>query len=470
MIVSFTLFLAIFAAVGLASWWHSRGTKQDYYLASTSISSWLVGLSAVATNNSGYMFIGLIGYTYLAGLSSIWLMIGWISGDYLASLYVHRRLHLTTQTNDEMTYAGALANWHGDPNIALQRIVGLISLIFLLTYAAAQLVAGSKALHVLLNWPMWSGAVVGATLVVIYCIAGGIRASIWTDAAQSLVMIAAMAVLLIVAITQLGGPQEAIIKLSEIDGFLSLMPPNLAVPGLAGWALFTLGWLVAGASVIGQPHIMVRFMALGKTQKMRTARMWYYLWFVVFWVMANIVGMLSRVYLPETASFDAELALPMLAQQLLPPAFVGLILAGIFAATMSTADSLLLSCSAAITHDIIPHSLEKTWVLKSVTVLITGLALLIALSNNQSVFSMVILAWSGLGSAFAPLLIALALQRKPSQTTSIAAMIVGFTVALMWRQYDLQAVIFEGLPGVVAGLFVLYLLPEKNNNLSATEY
>lgn len=469
MIFSFLLFLAFFTAVGISSWLKSQGTKKDYYLASSSIAPWLVGLSAVATNNSGYMFIGLIGYTYIAGLSSIWLMLGWICGDFVASLFVHKRLHKATENNSEVSYAGVLANWYGESRDGLQRLIGVISLLFLLTYAAAQLVAGSKALHVLLSWPIWSGAVVGAVVVALYCLAGGIRASIWTDAAQSIVMIGAMALLLVVAIASLGGIGGTLDALGQIDGFLNVLPADLPVPGISGWILFTFGWFVAGASVIGQPHVMVRFMALEHSQKMVQARVWYYTWFVVFWAMANGVGMLSRVYLPEVGSFDAELALPTLAQELFSPFFVGMILAGIFAATMSTADSLLLSCSAAITHDIIPHSLEQPWILKLATVLITGIALLIALANNQSVFSMVIMAWSGLGSAFAPLLIAQSLGRRPSQILAIIAITVGFTTALLWRHFGFHNIIFEGVAGIAAGLITLYAVPERALRLSVSQ-
>ena len=173
--------------------------------------------------------------------------------------------------------------------------------------------------------------------------------------------------------------------------------------------------------------------------------------------MATGVGMLSRIYLADTGSFDAELALPTMAQQLLPSVLVGLILAGIFAATMSTADSLVLSCSAAITHDILPHKVEHTWFLKLTTVLITGIALLLALSNDQSVFNMVIMAWSGLASAFAPLLLFLSIGKQPSQVASIVAIVTGFAVALVWRLQDLHAMVYEGLPGILAGLMVLYL-------------
>ncbi|BBM03462.1 sodium/proline symporter [Microbulbifer sp. GL-2] len=457
MIYSFIGFLLLFTLIGISSALLSRGTKADYYLASSGVPPWLVGLSAVATNNSGYMFIGVIGYTYITGLASIWLMVGWIAGDFLSSLYVHKRLRSATSASGEVSYAGVLSNWYGQKHSTLQRLIGIISLLFLLTYASAQMVAGSKALYVLLDWPLWSGAVVGALLVCLYCLAGGIRASIWTDAAQSIVMVGAMGTLLVVALAELGGISSALSQMQAVEGFTDWFPKELAIPGWGGFVLFIISWGFAGLSVIGQPHVMVRFMTLSDSSKMYRAKAWYYLWFILFYCMATGVGLLSRVFIADIGSFDAELALPTMAMDLLPPIVVGLILAGIFAATMSTADSLLLSCSAAITHDILPRKTEKTWLLKLATVAITGGALLLALANNQSVFSLVIFAWSGLASAFGPLLLVLCFGGKPSQLTSIAAVVAGFATAILWRVLELHSSIYEGLPGIAVGLLVFYL-------------
>lgn len=449
--------MALFVAIGVSSFFKSQDTKEDYYLASASISPGLVGLSAVATNNSGYMFIGIIGYTYATGLASIWLMLGWIAGDFLASTFVHSRLRVATEATGEVSYAGILSHWHGERNKVLQRVIALISLFFLLAYASAQLVAGSKALHVLFDWPLWAGAVLGSIMVVLYCFAGGIRASIWTDAAQSVVMIFSMGLLLVMAISSLGGFSNVLDQMSAIEGYMDWFPKNLALPGLAGGILFSISWMFAGLSVIGQPHVMVRFMALNDASKMRQARLWYYSWYFIFYSMATGIGLLSRIYLVDTGTFDAELALPTMALQLLSPAFVGLILAGIFAATMSTADSLILSCSAALTHDLLPHKIENTRLLKGATVVITMAALVWALLNSQSVFSLVIMAWSGLASAFAPLLIVLCLGKKPSQNRSLFAIFTGLGLALLWRYMGWHSVIYEGMIGIIVGLSVFYM-------------
>lgn len=454
MLISFLCFLALFAAIGISSFLKSRGTKQDYYLASQDVSPFLVGLSAVATNNSGYMFIGVIGYTYVTGLASIWMMVGWILGDFLGSLWVHKSLNKATAETGESSYAGVLSHWGGKNFSAWQRLAGLLSLLFLLAYAAAQLVAGSKALYALLDLPIWSGAIIGGVIVATYCLAGGIRASIWTDAAQSLVMVVAMGILLFVATQSVGGISGAVEQMEQVEGFLNWYPQDLLFPGVAGGVIFALGWLFAGLSVIGQPHVMVRFMALESPGHMVQARAWYYLWFTAFYIMATAVGMLSRILLPDAGSFDAELALPMMAMELLPPVFVGLVLAGVFAATMSTADSLVLSCSSSLTHDLLPHKVEKTWILKAATLLITCAAVAWALLNKQSVFSLVVLSWSSLASAFAPLLIVLALGGRPSQGACIAMTLIGLGTALVWRWLGWHGPVYEGMPGILAGLAV----------------
>ncbi|MBD2857535.1 sodium/proline symporter [Spongiibacter sp. KMU-158] len=457
-IVSFLGFLLLFVLIGLASVIYNTHHSRDYYLASNSVSAWLVGLSAVATNNSGYMFIGVIGYTYTVGLSAFWVMAGWISGDFIASYIVHRRLREMTTETGEVSYIGVLSNWAGKNMRLYQNLAALVCLVLLLAYAAAQLLAGSKALHVLFDWPLWSGVVAGALLVVAYCLAGGIRASIWTDAAQSIVMIVAMAILLWVAVANLGGVSGAYQQLSAVPDYLNWFPEDMALPGAAGAVLFALGWLFAGFSVAGQPHIMVRFMTLRDSGEMKRARIWYYLWFTVFYCMATLVGLLSRVYLPDTGSFDAELALPTMALELLPPVLVGLILAGIFAATLSTADSLVLSSSAALSHDLLPGKIERPLYIKGATLLVTAFAMGWALLSAQSVFGMVVMAWSGLASSFVPLLLVLILGARPTVATAILMSAAGLLTSLLWRLFDLHNLVYEGLSGILAGLLVYALI------------
>lgn len=456
-LASFLFFLAGFTAIGLWSWRTSRSTQKDYYLAEHSVAPWLVGLSAVATNNSGYMFIGVIGYTYTTGLAAVWLMVGWILGDFLGSLFIHRRLHQATLRTGEHSYLGVLSNWQGTAMPVFRLCASLLALTFLMAYASAQLVAGSKALLVLLNWPAYLGALVGAGIVVAYCMAGGIRASIWTDAAQAFVMVFAMGLLLWIALQNLGGVGAAVERLEAVPGYLSPTPDQAFLPGWGGALLLLVGWLFAGLSVVGQPHVMVRFMTLQRGSAMTRARVWYYAWFIVFYCMATAVGMLTRILLPDSASFDAELALPTLALELLPPVLVGLILAGIFAATISTADSLVLACSSIVVCDLKrdTHNLKLA---KWVTLAVTAGALGWALVNRQSVFSLVVMSWSTLAAAFVPVLVLLALGRAVSQATAVVMMLSGVAVALLWRIAGLHQSLYEGFPAICAALLLYPLL------------
>jgi len=456
-LASFLAFLAVFLLVGIGSAYRARDTTEDYFLASRTVSPWLVALSAIATNNSGYMFIGVIGFTYTTGLPAAWLMIGWIAGDFLASLLGHRELRISAERSGEITFPGTLARWSGRPQPTLQRVAGGVSVVFLGAYAAAQLAAGGKALNALFGWSTDAGALLVAIVVAIYCLAGGIRASIWTDAAQSLVMLVAMAALFAVAVGDLGGLRSSWDALAAIPGYLDWTPDDLLVPGAAGVALFAVGWMFAGLSVLGQPHIMIRFMALDSPAGLWRARVWYYGFFTLFYALATGVGLLSRIHLPELSGMDPELALPTMAQRLLPPAAVGLILAGIFAATMSTADSLVISCSASLTQDLPARPIDSRRIGKIATLAVTGFALLLVLSDQRSVFDLVILAWSTLASAFVPLLILLARGHEIPQARALAMMLTGVAVALAWRWLGLHDRIYEGMPGILAGLAVFYL-------------
>lgn len=471
-VASFILFLAIFLGVGIASSFYAKHSRTDYYLAGRNVAPWLAALSAVATNNSGYMFIGVIGFTYASGLSAIWLMIGWIGGDFIGSLFIHTRLREITERTHEASYPAVIARWHENDTFAVwRRIAAVVMLIFLGAYAAAQISAGGKALQGTLGWHPDIGAFLVAAMILAYSTAGGLRASIWTDAAQSLVMVLAMALLFAVAVAGQGGFGASIAQMHAVPGFLDLFPDDLLFPGALGIGLFVVGWMFAGFSVVGQPHVMVRFMALDDPKNIARTRAWYYSYFTLFYALTTGVGLLSRLYLPDLGASDPELALPTMALELLPAALVGMILAGVFAATMSTADSLVLSCSAAITHDLLPARRESPLELKLATALVTVLALGIALGDSRSVFQLVILSWSALASAFAPLITIYALNRKVSEFAAVLAMIAGVGVAIVWRAAGYHDTVYEGFPGIITGLAIVLVssAPATESKFTASD-
>ncbi len=452
MVASFVFFLLLFVLIGGLAVLKKRQTSIDYLLAGQNVPAWMVGLSAIATTNSGYMFVGMIGFTYTTGLSSIWLMIGWLIGDFIASGFIHKKLREQTQQQNALSYAGVLSRWHGTDYRLLRIIGGFITLIFLGTYAAAQFSAGSKALYVLFGWDYTAGAIIGAIMVVLYCFAGGIRASIWTDVAQSAVMMVAMCLLVVTALAAIGGVGGFVTAMQNVSpDYANLFPKDPIFGNILGPILFVMGWMVAGFGVIGQPHIMVRFMAINKPANINQARIYYYSFYTIFYALVVCAGLLARILLPQVASFDAELALPTIAQSILPEIFVGLILAGLFAAAMSTADSQILSCTAAITRDITGGRTVSYAATRLTTLFVVAGALAIALVATESVFNLVLIAWAALACAFAPLMTVYALGGKPSQSRAITMMLSGLAVMLIWRQIGHNESIYEILPGMLAG-------------------
>jgi sodium/proline symporter len=319
-VATFLTTLLLFVLVGLLSLRHQKGSSVDYLLAGRSMPPSLVALSAVATNNSGYMFIGMIGYTYATGLSSIWMMVGWIVGDLVASLVVHRRVRELSEEHGLHTYSALLSHGKQGEERPLRIVIGLFTLIFLGTYAGAQLSAGSKALQVLFGWEAWSGAVIGAVIVLLYSFAGGIRASIWTDAAQSVVMVIAMVLMVLFGLEAIGGWGKMGEQLAAVgSGYHQLLPAIEGFSPATGFAGFLLGWFFAGYGVAGQPHIMIRFMTMADPGEIGRVRLYYYLWFTLFFGLTILAALCARLLLSDTASFDAALALPTLAMELLPP-------------------------------------------------------------------------------------------------------------------------------------------------------
>jgi sodium/proline symporter len=459
-IFSFLFFLCLFVAIGAASIFYKKETTSDYLVADRSINPWLMALSAVSSNNSGFMFIGLIGMTYMTGLSSIWIMVGWITGDYLAWHWVFKKLREKSGAFLANSIPEFVSHIGGKVSHPIRILTALTILAFLGTYAAAQLSAGSKALHVLFGWPYSTGACIGAAMVLIYCFSGGIRASIWTDAVQSIVMIVSMSVLCGVALTQIGGFGQLGLKLATIDpGLVHWIPQDLPM----GFALYFLGWFMAGLGVVGQPHIMIRAFAINSANGIQKARKVYFTWYVAFIVSAILVGLCCRVILPDIGAFDAELALPTLANALLPDLFVGFILAGLFAATMSTADSQILSCSAALTQDIFPNRPNNYYLAKIGTVLVTAMVLGITLFGDQSVFNLVVLAWSMLAVTLGPLMIVQSLGKPLTTKQGIIMILAGAITTLAWRHFGLSSAIYEVAPGMAAGAVAYFIFRPFQN-------
>lgn len=449
-ILSFTAFLVFFLGIGLWATSKHIKTTEDYLLAGRNVNPWLAGLSACASEKSGFTFIGYVGLVYMTGLSAAWLFLGMYTAYFFFLPKMAAKTKHLSDTHNFETYTDLLDDFRKNERFTkLAPLAGVITILFLGLYAAAQLTAGSKALHVLFEWPEWTGAIIGAVILLLYSYSGGIRASIWTDAAQMTAMLLSMSILLASSIIAVGGPLDFWSSVQNIEGGYADLFPEPLRPVFLLW----LGWFFGGIGISGQPHIMIRFMALNSAQNAKKAHYVFLGSNMVFVFLTTLTAMAARLLLDHAG--DPELTLPLLAMNHLPDVLVGLMLAGLFASTMSTADSQVLSCSAALSQNIIPKWKNDYNMAKLSTLTVITLITAIALFGPNSVFTLVVAAWGGLAAAFGPLAIIRFSGRHPSEGQSIAIILIGLTTAMVWRFSGLSTVLFEAAPGILAG-FLTY--------------
>lgn len=456
LIGSFILFMTAFAGIGLASMLVKEDTTDDYLVAGRGMHPALAALSAVSTWNSGYMFIGYIGFTFTMGYSIVWIAFGSMAGQILAWIWLYKFIQQSANERGLRSLSSLVSEATGSPEA---KLAAVLSILFLSVYAAAQLTSGGKALYVMLGWSEVVGILIGFVLVVAYCYAGGIRASIWTDAAQSSVMILGSSLLCWVALGQIGGFSGLHSGLNGQNANLtSIVPADLGF-GVTLWAF---AFFLGGLSVAGQPQVVTRVMTLGTDRDRKTAMLWFFAWQTPFLLIMTIIGLSSRVVF-SGADFDPELGLPMLAMETLGPFWVGLILASIFAATMSTADSQVLACTAAFTDDVMPEISQDHKKTKMVTLVVAAFATAISVfglyvPGGDSVFSLVVLAVYGLGSIFVPILIIRWSGYEPDTTHTTAMMIAALIGVIAWRLMGLNDEIFESIPGMGAAFVTHFVM------------
>ncbi len=453
---SFILFMIAFAGIGLASMLVKEDTTDDYLVAGRGMHPALAALSAVSTWNSGYMFIGFIGFTFTMGYSIVWIAFGSMAGQIVAWIWLYKFIQESANERGLRSLSSLVSEATGSPEA---KLAAILSILFLSVYAAAQLTSGGKALYVMLGWSEVIGILIGFVLVVAYCYAGGIRASIWTDAAQSSVMIIGSTLLCWVALGEIGGFSGLHSGLEAQNANLtSIVPADLGF-GVTLWAF---AFFLGGLSVAGQPQVVTRVMTLGSDKDRKTAMLWFFAWQTPFLLIMTIIGLSSRVVFTGS-DFDPELGLPMLAMETLGPFWVGLILASIFAATMSTADSQVLACTAAFTDDVMPEISQDHKKTKSVTLGVAAFATAISIfglyvPGGDSVFSLVVLAVYGLGSIFVPILIIRWAKYEPDTTHTIAMMVAALTGVIAWRLMGLNDEVFESIPGMGAAFLTHFVM------------
>ena len=453
-LITFSVFMLLFLGIGVSAIRVRKASVDDYLIGGREMGPWLSALSAASTNCSGFMFIGLIGLSYTLGVYAFWFLIGIVAGTFWVWRVFVPKMRELSGAQEATTYlqfilpprpVSSHAPTDRRAHIGIDRwFAGLITLFFLALYAAAQLKAGTKALHTLFDWPPYAGIWMSAGLILLYCLTGGYRASVWSDAAQSVVMFVAMSLLAYTSLDQLGGWSGMIERLSAQDPQLSQLFPTDA-PLYKGW-LSGFSWACLGIGCLGQPHIMIRPIALKTVSDVAPTRRIFFSYYILFVAISVLVGVCARALIPlGVHPFDPELALPHLASAQLTPALIGVVLAGVFASTISTADSQVLSCSAVLGQDLSEFGQQsyrrQRWATMTVILVVATLATF----APSSVFTLVILAWSALAAPFVPLVVLQCLRRPLTPTHRLGVMLSALFVFGLCRVF--------GAPWMLSELF-----------------
>ena len=461
-IITFCIFLVIFLWIGAFAARFSTHTDADYLLGNRSFGKYFIGLSAGATANSGWIMMGAVGVAYTQGVSALLFVIAYLLGDLTFWMLFPERINKLSWERDSQTVpeliGSSMTKPYGKRTITL--VAAVLTLIFVGAYTIAQFVAAGKTLEVFFGLKPELGALIAVITILIYCVTGGLRASIWTDVVQAFVVILVSFGMLIVAIIAGGGISNIIDGLNQIDPQLTQI-----TAGFTNWTLlaFMLGFFFWGFGFdVSQPHMLIRLLA-GKNPKEARQAKWIYLSYVYStWTAMVLFGVICRVLIPEID--DPEKALPFYAMHHFDPWLVGIILAGIFSVIASTADSQILVCSSALAKDISPTWYQKMsqkygmryqqWM----TVLVGVLVFIATLSISSTVFALVLFAVGALTSSLGTAMLITLLKRRSHYLALTIAMLVGLITAIIWRILGYHDVVFEGFPGFIIALLVHELL------------
>jgi sodium/proline symporter len=396
----------------------------------------------------------VLGYT----LVELWLF-----------LYYAPRLRRFSEKYDSITVSDFFVSRFNDRKNTLRVLVAIVILIFMLSYVSAQFVGGGKAFAASFGIDPVLGVVITALIVLIYTILGGFFAVSLTDVVQAFFMIFALVLLPLMAAFDAGGFHEVVNQLSQApDGFLSPVALSAGV---------MIGFLGIGLGSPGNPHIISRYMSIKNPDDLKFSAFVGTFWNIVMAAGAILIGITGRVYFPEIESLplaDTENLFPALAEKHLHPVIFGFVIASVFAAIMSTADSQLLVGASCIVRDIYEKVLragkqiaqKKLVVLSRITIFFLVLvALLLGFIADDLVFWLVLFAWAGLGAALGPTTILALFWEKTTKTGVIAGILTGTVVTIVWRLTpDLKASMYELVPAFFLSLLVTIVVSNFSND------
>lgn len=457
-------------------------SSADFYLGGRKLGSLVTAMSAEASDMSSYLLMSLPGLAYLSGVADVgWTAIGLALGTYFNWLFTAARLRRYTHETESFTIPQFFSHRFRDNKNILSVLAAVIIIIFFIPYTASGFAACGKLFSSLFGMNYMTAMIISAVVIVAYTTAGGFFAASMTDFVQSIIMTVAIVFVLVFSTVSAGGIDAVIENAKALPGYLSLTASYIEDTGKSEpynllHIITTLSW---GLGYFGMPHILLRFMAIEDEKKLKLSRRVASVWVAIAMVMAVLIGIVGRALsntglVDQLHGNDTETIIVRVAHLIstygaFPAIMAGLILSGILASTMSTADSQLLAAASSVSENILREALhlkiseKKSMLAARLTVVaIAILGIVIARNPDSSVFGIVSFAWAGFGAAFGPLVICSLFWKRTTLPGAIAGMVSGGAMVFIWK-YLIKPLggvfgIYELLPAFLVGLAVMVIV------------
>lgn len=489
-LLAMLIYFIVVVVIGFVYAKRSNQSTENYFLGGRKLGPWLTALSAEASDMSGWLLMGLPGVAYFTGASdAMWTAIGLAIGTYLNWLFVAKRLRKYSQVaNNSITLPDFFSNRFHDKKNILMTIAALIILLFFCIYVGSCFVTCGKLFATLFGMDYATMMILGAIIVFLYTFVGGYLSVCTTDLIQGSLMVCALVIVFVGSVASAGGIDNTVAFLQSIPGFLSgteIATPILDASGQQavenGMPLFgaageygiiaIISCLAWGLGYFGMPQVLVRFMSVSHSKEIQKSRIIATVWVVVSLTSAVCIGLIGRAVLPDTflTQTSAENIFIVLSQMLLPAFFCGLVVSGIFAASMSSSSSYLLISGSAVAENIFRGLIKKdatdaqVMIVARITLVVVLLfGIVIALDENSSIFMVVSYAWAGFGASFGPLMLMSLYWRRTNFQGAVAGMIVGAATVLIWNTFikPLGGIfgIYELLPAFILSLIAIVVV------------
>lgn len=454
-------------------------SSADFYLGGRKLGPFVTAMSAEASDMSSYLLMGLPGLAYLSGAAEVgWTVIGLAAGTYLNWLFTAKRLRRYTQETGSFTLPQFFSNRFRDEKHILTMIAALIIIIFFIPYTASGFAACGKLFSSLFGIDYMKAMIISAIVIVGYTAAGGFLAASTTDFIQSIIMTIAIVFVLGFSTISAGGLGAVIENAKTLPGYFSLTSTYVDADGVSApygflQIITTVSW---GLGYFGMPHILLRFMAIEDENKLKLSRRVASVWVVIAMAIAVMIGIVGRALSANgiveqlsgntTETIIVRIADLLSSYGIFPALMAGLILAGILASTMSTADSQLLAASSGVSQNILQEALHlnlsdraSMLAARLTVVIIAVLGVFIAKNPDSSVFGIVSFAWAGFGASFGPIIICSLFWKRTTLPGAIAGMIAGGAFVFIWK-YQIKPLggvfgLYELLPAFLVGIVTI---------------